>query len=447
METEIFHLSKTEVYRQQVLSRVVDGLLSAAEASDRLHLSVRQIRRLLAAFVARGPGALAHGNRGRKPAVAKSDECKATVLALAGSPVYAGCNDSHLAELLAEHEGLTVSRATLRRWLRASGRPSPRKRRSPKHRFRRERTRRRGGLLQIDVSYHPWFQDRGPKAALVAAIDDATGEVVHAHFRFQEDTDGYLRLLLDVVRRHGIPGALYHDGRSTFVLIRHHTDIADQLAGHEPTIQFANAADALGIELIHARSAQAKGRIERLWETLQDRLVQELRLHEISSIEAANVFLKEFLRRYNRRFARKPADSASGFVPLPPGCDLPAICSAHFSRVVTPDNTVSVDGFALQLPPGPRGRSYRGLHVDVQRRPDDTWAIYRDATCLVHPAAPAAPRPPLQSEPTPAPAAKPKKSSAHTPAPDHPWRQQAPLAAAKRAALAARSDIITEQLR
>lgn len=259
MERENVTLSKKELLRLQVLNQVALGEMTAREAAERLDLSIRQVRRLLAAYRRDGAVALAHGNRGRKPAIAFSNAFRQEVLTKASDPKYAGCNDTHLCELLAEREGLQVSRSTLRRWLRAAGRPSPRKRRPRRYRKLRQRAPRFGALIQIDTSYHDWFEGRGPKAALVAGIDDATGQVVSAHFRPQEDTDGYFVLLADILLVHGIPGAFYHDGRSTFVFLRiPEPSLEEQLEGVLPQTQFGRAAAQLGIAMIHARSPRPR---------------------------------------------------------------------------------------------------------------------------------------------------------------------------------------------
>lgn len=422
MERENITLSKKEQLRLQVLNQVALGEFTAQEAASRLGLSVRQVRRLLAAYRRDGAAALAHGNRGRKPAVAFPDVFREEVLRKASDPKYAGCNDTHLSELLAEREGLQVSRPTLRRWLRAAGKASPRKRRPRRYRKLRQRAPRFGALIQIDTSFHAWFEDRGPKAALVAGIDDATSRVVSAHFRPQEDTDGYFTLLADILRVHGVPGAFYHDGRSTFVFLRTpDPSLEDQLEGVLPQTQFGRAAADLGIAMIHARSPQAKGRIERLWLTLQDRLLIELRLAGVDSIAAANNFLPGFLTRFNERFAEPPAEPESAFRSAPPPGEIDTICCSHFRRVVAPDNTVSVDGCRLQLPRGPNGRSYAKARVTVQRRLDGTWAIFLDDRCIAHPAVLAAPK---ASVSNPQPVSETKAPLRQKPSQAHPWAQE-----------------------
>lgn len=418
MEKGTISLSKEEQVRLRVLNMVLLGDLTGVQAAERLGLSLRQFRRLLARYKEGGAAAVAHGNRGRKPAIAVSEETCKYVLEVAAQPLYANCNDTHFTELLAEREGVALSRSTIRRLLRGAGRPAARKHRPPRYRKRRERAPRAGLLLQIDASFHPWFEKRGPRCVLVAGIDDATGTVPSAHFRAQEDTDGYFVMLADILQHRGIPGSLYHDGRGTFILLRASPTLQEQLEGVVPQTQFARAAEDLGIAMIHARSPQAKGRIERLWQTLQDRLVIELRLAEIDTIEAANAFLPRFLHSFNLQFGQPPEESDSGYVPIPPNLDIAAVCCCHFERTVASDNTITVKGVRLQLPAGPQGRSYRGQKVTAQRRLDGTWAV-KTLDRLHHPVS-LAPAPPLKP---PVPEKAPPVRPGTVPGPTHPWRQ------------------------
>lgn len=410
-------LSKREQQRSKVLTLVLTGEITAVEAAVRLKLSLRQVRRLLAGFRLDGVAALAHGNRGRKPAVTLSESIRTRVLALAALPGYVRCNDSHLADLLAERESICVSRSTLQRWLRASGRPSPRQRRPPRFRKCRQRAPRVGLLVQIDASFHHWLGPDHDRFALIAAIDDATGRILSAHFRLQEDTEGYFVLLADMLQTHGVPGALYHDGRTTFIFtVPPRPSVEEELEGLTPQTQFARAAGQLSIGMIHARSPQAKGRIERLWNTLQDRLINELHLDKIHSMEAAAAYLPAFIERFNIRFGEEPAEQTSAFGSLPADLEIAAVCCRHHTRTVTGDNTVSVDSLRLQLPPAPRGSTHKGSRIQIQERLDRTWAIYRDGKCLAHPAslAPAkpVPLPPELSIPRPV---------SNPPMPNHPW--------------------------
>ena len=209
---------------------------------------------------------------------------------------YRGFNQQHFSEKLREKEGIPLSRSTVRRILLKEGIASPRKRKAPKHRSRRERYPQAGMLLQTDGSPHDWLEGRGPKLCLIGAIDDATGEVVYAHFQPTETTAGYIRMLRAITYSHGIPLALYHDRHSIFKVTDHQITLDEQLAGKSPQTQLGRILDELGINSISANSPQAKGRVERLWETFQDRLVSELRLAGASNEGEANQVLKSSYR-------------------------------------------------------------------------------------------------------------------------------------------------------
>jgi len=229
-------LNRKEQRRLMVLNQLEVSTVTAGRAAELLGLSLRHVRRILAAYRKEGACALAHGNRGRKPRHALDESLKRQVAALAQS-TYTGCNHQHLTELLAEREGITLSRSSVRRILLEVGIRSPRKRRPPKHRSRRERYPREGILLQIDASRDDWLEGRGPYLSLVGAIDDATGKVPYALFRNEEDAQGYTLLLRHIVENEGIPEAPYHDGHSIFVRSRKEPEtLEEQLAGRrKPT--------------------------------------------------------------------------------------------------------------------------------------------------------------------------------------------------------------------
>lgn len=208
-------MNQKEQQRVMVLNWAERRELVGREAAGLMALSLRQVRRLLAAYRREGVAAIAHGNRGRRPAHAVGEEVRQCVVALAQGP-YAGCNHYHLTEILVEREGLSLSRSTVRRILMVAGLKSPRRRRPPKHRCRRERYPQEGMLLQVDGSRHDWLEGRGPYLTLVAAIDDATGTVPAALFREQEDAQGYFLLLREIIRRKAIPLALYSDRHGIF---------------------------------------------------------------------------------------------------------------------------------------------------------------------------------------------------------------------------------------
>ncbi|HEV2283314.1 MAG TPA: ISNCY family transposase, partial [bacterium] len=343
---------------------------------------------------------------------------------------YAGVNDHHLTELLAERHGIRVSRKTVQRLLRTAGIGSPRKRRPPRHRRRRERMPQAGLLVQMDGSHHPWLEDRGPRLVLHAAIDDATGEVLAAVFRPQEDAHGYFLLLRHLIQRDGVPVAAYTDRHGLF-----HRDPrtpqsrALQLEGAIPSTQLGRALHELGIRWIPASSPEGKGRVERLFGTFQDRLVVELRLAHACSLADAQRMLERFLPRYNARFAQPPADPAPAWRPAP--AHLERICCFKHRRTVGHDNTLQLDGTLLQLRPGPKGRSYAGARVDVHAHLNGTLAVYyRGQQLSVRRLL--APRRPIRRTP-PMAAALPHPRQYTPPPVDHPWRRPL-LATARRKA-------------
>jgi hypothetical protein len=303
---------------------------------------------------------------------------------------YAGLNDSHLTDLLAEREGILVSRETVRAILRAEGLASPRRRRPPRHRGRRPRMAAEGLLLQLDGSPHPWLEERGPELSLLGAIDDATGSVPAALFREREDAAGYLMLLRAIVTAKGLPEAIHRDRHSAFEPSGGR-EREDEARGGEPLSQVGRALVELGIGSIAAGSAQAKGRIERLWGTFQDRLVAELRLAGIADLDAANAFLPSFLVRFNARFAVPAADPEPAWRPLPPELDLGRTLVFKYRLKVARDHTVRLDGRVLQLPRWGRGASYAGKRVEVHVRLDGSIVAFdgeRELAALPAPADP-----------------------------------------------------------
>lgn len=375
--------------RAQVLTQLLAGQLTQAEAAGLLTLSVRQVRRLSAAYLAQGPAALVHGNQGRAPAHALDPAVAQRVAALARS-TYAGFNDQHLTEKLAEAEDLRLSWSTVRRLLRAAGQPSPRSRRPPQHRSRRERPPQAGMLLQADGSRHRWLGPDQPFLTLIGGIDDATGTVPAALFRAQEDAQGYLTWLWEVVRREGIPLALYVDRHGIFrANPKNKPSVAEQLAGQAQPTQFGRALAELGITPIFAQSPQAKGRIERLWGTFQDRLTSDLHLAGAQTLVDANRVLAVFLPAFNARFAVPAAQPGSAYRPAPADLALETVFCFKYSRVVAADNTVQFAQQRLQITPRPERASYARARVVVHERLDGSLGVYHQGQCLATQPAPA----------------------------------------------------------
>lgn len=270
MKKETVSLSAKEQQRVMVLNQVERRGLTGKQAAALMYLSLRQVSRLLAAYRKEGVAAVAHGNRGRRPVHTLPEETRKRAVILTQGP-YAGCNHYRLQELLAEREGLVVSRSSLWRILTAAGLRSPRRRRPPQHRSRRERYPQEGMLLQVDGSRHDWLQSREPYLTLVGAVDDATGTVPAALFREHEDAQGYFLLLRAIIRTQGIPLALYSDRHGIFTVNPPRPlTLDEEIVGERQPTQVGQALHELGIHLILALSPQAKGRIERLWGAFQD---------------------------------------------------------------------------------------------------------------------------------------------------------------------------------
>jgi len=413
-------MSVKEQQRAKVLTRFLVGEVSAVEAGLLLDLSERQVWRLRARLVRDGPAGLVHGNRGRPSPGRIPDELRARVVELART-TYDGANDSHLAELLAEEQGLQLSRQSVQRILRAAGQRSLRPRRRPRHRSRRDRMPQAGLLVQADGSRHDWLEDRGPRLTLVGLVDDATGALVAATFRLQEDTTGYLVCLRDMVRRYGVPAALYRDRHTLFEASRAPLTLEEQLVDTRTPTQLGRALAELGITSIAAQSPQAKGRIERAWGTLQDRLVFELRRAGVTDVDGANGVLARFIPRFNRRFSVPAANPEPAWRPIPAGLRLDHVCSFRFRRVVANDHTIRAGATILQLPPGPGRRGYAGRRVELQLRLDGRLVVWDGERELVSVPAPADPAK-LRSLH----AAKAALTGPPTSLRDHPWRRVAP---------------------
>ncbi|HUL68726.1 MAG TPA: ISNCY family transposase [Gemmatimonadales bacterium] len=373
---EVIPMRQHELHRYHTLHLVLEHRLTGAEAAQHLGLSLRHVRRLLARVRHAGRRGIIHGNRGRPSSRRLAEGTREQVLTLARKK-YAGLNTTHLTELLQQAEGLPVSRVTVHRVLRAAGVARPRHRRPPRHRARRDRKAQAGLLVLWDGSPHAWLEARGPRCCLVGALDDATGHLLPgAAFVPAEDTGSYLRLLRTVVGTCGIPVALYMDRHGIFQRHDAAWTLAEELRGRRDPTQVGRALAALGIEAIFALSPQAKGRIERLWGTLQDRLVAELRLAGITTVAAATAFLPAFTTRFNARFGRPPADSVPAWRPVPRGLDLERLCGLYTEATVLNDNTVRTQGLVLQIPPGPGGRGYAKARVEVRQLLDGSWRIY-----------------------------------------------------------------------
>ena len=369
-------VSQREIHRMHVVRLTIEGRETVGRAARLLGISPRQMKRLRRKMKERGVEGLLHGNRGKAAWNKTASEKIEKLLELAQGR-YQGLNDTHLSEKLKEKEKIAVSRATVRTILRQAGIAAVRKRGVKRHYKRRERKAQEGALLLWDGSPHHWFGDQPGQCNLTAVIDDATGALLHGVFTVEEDAQSYLVCLRQILLEKGIPLALYMDRHGIFRRNDDHWSLQEQLAGEQTPTQVGQALRELGIEPIFALSPQAKGRVERLFNTLQDRLVQELRLAEISTPQEATSFVNgPFKADFNTRFAKPARESQTAWRPLPRGLDVDRICSFSYQATVGNDNAVRLGGIILDIPPGPRHRGYAKARVEVRHLLDGRWRVY-----------------------------------------------------------------------
>jgi len=363
-------LSQKELQRVKVIENAVAGRLSVSESARLLQLSERQVQRLKRRYRPDSVAWVHHGNRGRPMPWALPAAVRRTVLQLARGK-YAGFNDSHLCQKLHSEEQLSLSRESVRRILRRAKVASPQKRRPRRYRARRLRRPRFGMMVLTDASRHDWLEGRGPELTLIGFQDDATSQILSAHFQLEEEnTLGYFRAVHAMVTTHGVPLSLYRDRHGIFQRNDPHWTLAEQLAGKQCPTHLGRALEELGIQQIPAYSPQAKGRIERAWRTCQDRLVSELRLAQACDLDAANQVLARFCADYNQRFAVPAREAVRDFRSLPPRFDLARCLSFRYQRVVSPDHVITFGARSLSLPPLSSQRGYAGDTVELSHRLD-----------------------------------------------------------------------------
>ena len=427
METERIALSQRERDRLEVLHEVKQKHLTQLAAAARLKVTDRQVRRMLLRLRERGDRSLVHGLRGRPSNRKLAARFEQKILARLRQR-YADFGPTLASEHLAQ-EGFPVSRETLRKWMTKAALWRPRSQRVKAVHVWRERRASFGELVMQDSSPFRWFEERGPACQLIAVIDDATSRF-YGRFTEHDTTEENLRTFGEWVRRYGRPLAHYTDKNSIFRTSAP-APLGEQLRGEKARSHFGRALQELGIEWIAAHSPQAKGRIERLFETLQDRLVKEMRLAGIDSIAAANHFLEmRFLPAWEQRFTVAPRRSRNAHRRLDPEQRLEEILSVRVGRQVADDHTVSWDGNRWGVPREEVCAGLRGAQVEIERRLDGShWLRFRGRYLrLRHCPAPRRPsaspsglRPPGLAERTPRPKNK-IKPKYHVPA-HHPWRK------------------------
>jgi len=376
MEKDIIAMSQKERQRYHLLEMVIGGKITLKETDKQMGVSYRQAKRLKKKLISEGAEGLIHGNRGRPSPRALSHELAETILDLSLTK-YTNFNDTHFTEKLGEEEGITVSRDTVRRLRRTNGIKPKRRRRAKRHFKRRTRSPQEGMMALWDGSPHRWFGKDTSPCCLMAAIDDATGRLLDAFFLPYECSFGYLKLLEHVVNQYGIPASIYQDRHSTLKRNDDNWTLEEQLRGEQDPTQVGGALKSLGITPIFALTPQAKGRVERLFGVLQDRLIAEMGLRNITEMAVANMFLtNHFIADYNRRFAIDPEVSQRAWRKVSRNVDIKRIISFRYQAVVGNDNTVRLGGIVIDIPEGPHKRGYAKAKVEVRQLLDGSWRVY-----------------------------------------------------------------------
>jgi len=384
MKKDIIAMSQKERQRYHLLQMVIEGKTTLKEASRLMRVSYRHAKRLKKKLISEGARGLIHGNRGRPSPRALSHELAETILDLSLT-TYTNFNDTHFTEKLGEEEGIIVSRDTVRRLRRTNGIKPKRRRRAKRHFKRRARFSQEGIMVLWDGSPHRWFgKDRAP-CCLMAAIDDATGRLLEAFFIPYECSFGYLKLLDSIVNTYGAPVSIYQDRHSTLHRNDDNWTLEEQLAGEQEPTQVGGALKSLGITPIFALTPQAKGRIERLFGVLQDRLIAEMGLRNITEMGVANSFLAgHFIADYNRRFPIRPETAQPAWRKVSRNVDIKRIISFCYQAVVGNDNTVRLGGMVIDIPQGPRQRGYAKAKVEARQLLDGSWRVYYKDTLIAH---------------------------------------------------------------
>jgi transposase len=418
-------LSSKELSRVEVMGRVKAGSLRLKNAAELLEVSYRQAKRVWARYRGGGAKALQHGNCGRISNRAHPEKFRQAVLEQVGRR-YTDFGPTLAAEHLGEEDGLVVPAETLRRWMKAAG--LWRRQRARKcYRQRRERKAHFGELVQLDASFHPWLEDRAAHGCLMHMVDDATGTVL-CQFAAGETTWAAAHLLRSWIERYGVPRALYTDWKNVYVRT---ANARERLRGEAAVTQFGQMCAKLGIRIIAASSCQAKGRVERVHGTHQDRLVKKLRLAEVATYEAANAYLEEhYLAQHNRRYARAAAAEADYHRRRPTGRQLDEVFWLEEERVLSADWVVRYKNRLLQLERQNHHWAPVQSRVLVRENEQGQIAIgYRGQSLpfreiMLASTERSRGRGAAPSPATPSPKPIPPVASARrTPAADHPWRQ------------------------
>ncbi len=380
-------LKQKDLKRATLIEACIKGQCTVKQVANALGLSERRVKQIKKEVKENGVKSIQHGNRGRKPKNAISDETRERILELRSSYEYELSNFKHFQELLKERENIDISYSALYNILRNAGIKSPKKHRKTKLHHRRKRKECEGMMLQADGTPFEWFGD-GQKYSLHGFVDDATGKITGLYMCKNECLLGYLEVLRQTLENYGIPISLYPDKYSVFFppkKVNDHITLEEQLNGREKGItQFGRIVEELGIEMFPASSPQAKGRIERLWETLQSRLVTEFRINNIKTMEEANIFLIQYIEKYNSKFAVKATNKKNVFLKLPKRYNLDELLCVKFERTIDNAGVFSINNSKFQimdkhLPPKTKIQIYLsqkiGMHVKSNNKAYDVQPL------------------------------------------------------------------------
>ena len=405
---DIIIMRQKELKRLHVIHRVMEGELTQVEASEILSLSERQIGRIVKRRREEGEEGIQHRSRGRESSRRLPKKMKDRVVALYVQK-YQGFGPTLTSEKLHELDAIELSKETVRKWLIEAGHWQ-KARKTRTHRQWRERKSHCGEMLQMDGSHHDWFEGRRAKCVLMGYIDDATGRTFCRFYEY-EGTIPAMDSFKRYMREHGIPLSVYFDKHTTYKSTAE-PSIEDEINGTEPLSEFGRALTELGVKLIHAHSPQAKGRVERLFNTLQDRLVKEMTLRGINTIEEANKLLKSYLSSHNKRFAVTPKEQSDLHRSIPKGLNLDKILCIRTERTLRNDTTIAHNGKLYQIQ-----EAVKSKKVLVEERVNGKMLITHNAVHLKYKEISA--RPEKQQKPS----RKHLPRKGHAPSADHPWRK------------------------
>ena len=363
-----------DLKRATLIEACIKKQCTVKQVAIALGLSERRVKQIKKEVIENGVKSIQHGNRGRKPKNTISNETRMKILELRNSYEYEISNFKHFQEILEERENIKISYSALYNILKNAGIKSPKKHHKTKLHHRRKRKECEGMMLQADGTPFEWFGD-GKKYSLHGFVDDATGKITGLYMCKNECLLGYLEVLRQTLENYGIPISLYPDKYSVFFppkKVNDHITIEEQLNGREKGItQFGRIVEELGIEMFPASSPQAKGRIERLWETLQSRLVTEFRINNIKTMDEANKFLIEYIKIYNSKFAVKPSNQKSVFLKLPKRYDIDELLCVKFERTIDNAGVFSLNNSKFQildkrLPPKTKVQIYLSQKIGMR---------------------------------------------------------------------------------